>query len=163
MDNFEQNLLHDFSQKAGLSPLVQFRFINDIFFIWTGSKDSLGHFIFITQNCSKSKNMKSKIKCEIYLCTNKVHFLHVTISLKHPSHVLRNIPERQFIRLRSICSRNLDQLLNSEILCKKFRERGFHEKPLENTIKQVAKMDRNELLLEGIRENKDSKMILVNT
>ena len=33
MDNFEQNLLHDYSQKTGLSPLVWFCFIDDIFFI----------------------------------------------------------------------------------------------------------------------------------
>ena len=33
MDKFEQNLLHDYSQKTGLSPLVWFCFIDDIFFI----------------------------------------------------------------------------------------------------------------------------------
>ena len=83
MDNFEQNLLHDYSQKTGLSLLVWFRFIDDIFFIWTRNKDSLDHFISFTQNYSRSKNMKSKIKFEIHLSTNKVHFLDVTISLKH--------------------------------------------------------------------------------
>ena len=83
MDNFEQNLLRDYSQKTGLSPLVWFRFIDDIFFIWTGNEDSLHHFIFFTHNYSKAKNMKSKIKFEIHLSTNKVHFLDVTVSLKH--------------------------------------------------------------------------------
>ena len=39
MNNFEQNLLLDYSQKIGLSPLVWFRFIDDIFFIGTGNKD----------------------------------------------------------------------------------------------------------------------------
>ena len=48
--------------------------------------------------------------------------------------------------------------------CKKFRERGFHEKELKNTpIEQVAKMDRNELLQDRIRENKDPQTILVST
>ena len=37
MDNFEQNLLRHYSQKTGLSPLVYFRFIDDIVFIWTGN------------------------------------------------------------------------------------------------------------------------------
>ena len=83
MNNFEQNLLLDYSQKIGLSPLVWFRFIDDIFFIGTGNKDSLDHFISFTQNYSKSKNMKSKIKLEIQLSTNEVDFLDVTISLKH--------------------------------------------------------------------------------
>ena len=129
--------------------------------------------------------MKFKIKFGIHLSANEVHFLDVTISSKHrklrttlkptdshfyliasschPSHVLKNIPKGQFIRLRRICSRKSDYLLNSEILCKQFIERGFHEKELKKTIKQVAKMDRNELLRDQIRENKDIKTILVST
>ena len=123
MDNFEQNLLRDQSQKTGLSSLLLFRFINDIFFTRTGNKDSLNHFISLTQSYSKSKNMKSKIKFEIHLSTNEVNFLDVTIYLKHgklrttlfskrtdshfylntsschKSHVLKNMPNRQFIRL----------------------------------------------------------------
>ena len=83
MDNFEQNLLRDYCQKAGLSPLVWFRFIDDIFFVWTGKKDSIDRFISFTQNYSKSNNMKSKIKFEIHLSTNEVHFLDVTVYLKH--------------------------------------------------------------------------------
>ena len=127
MDTFEQNLLRDYSQKTGLSPLVWFRFIDDIFFIWTGNKDALDHFISFTDNYSKYKNMKFKIKFEIHLSINEVHFLDVTISLKHgklittlfnkptdshfylntsschPSHILKNIPKGQFIPLRHIC------------------------------------------------------------
>ena len=131
--------------------------------------------------------MKSKIKLEIHLSTNEVHFLDVTISLKHgklgitlfnkptdshfclntsschPSHVLKSIPKGQFIRFRYICSRKSDYLLNSEILCKQFIERGFHEKELKKTIKQVTKMDRNELLQDRIRKRKDPQTILVST
>ena len=187
MDSFEQNLLRDYSQKTGLSPLVWFRFIDDIFFIWTGNKDSLDHFISFTQNYSKSKSMKSKIKIEIHLSTNEVNFLDVTVSLNHgklrttlftkptdshfylytsschPPNVVKNISKGWFIRLRRICSQKSDYLLNSEILCKKFIECGFHEKELKKTIKQVAKMDRNELLRDRIRENKDTQTILVST
>ena len=50
MDNFEQNSLRGYPQKIALSPLEQFRFIGDTFFIWTGHKDSLDHFISFTQN-----------------------------------------------------------------------------------------------------------------
>ena len=131
--------------------------------------------------------MKSKIKFEVHLSTNEVHFFDVIISLKHgklrktlftkltdshfylstsschPSHVLKNIPNGQFVPLRRICSRKSDYLLNSEILCKQFIERGFHEKELKKTIKQVAKMDRNELLRDRIRENKDPQTTLVST
>ena len=128
MDSFEQNLLHDYSEKTGLSPLVWFRFIDDIFFTWTGNKESLDHSIFFTQNYRKSKNMKSKIKFEIHLSTNEIHFLdsffnsffktwkikdntakpadshfYLNTSSCYPSHVLKSVPKGQFIRLQHIC------------------------------------------------------------
>ena len=162
MDNFEQNLLRDYSQKTGSSLLAWVWFIDDIFFIWTGNKDLLDHFISFTQNYSKSKNMKSKIKFEIHLSVNEVHFIDVSFfktwkikdktvtkptdshfylntSSCHRSHALKNIPKWQVIQLRRICSRKLAYLLNSEILCKTFLERGFHEKELKRAIKQVTK------------------------
>ena len=79
MGSFEQNLLRDYFQKIGLLPLVWVPFIDDIFFIWTGNKDSLDHFISFTQNYM---NMKSKVKFEIYLSANNVHFFDVTVSSK---------------------------------------------------------------------------------
>ena len=42
-------------------------------------------------------------------------------------------------------------------------EHGFHKKELKKTIKQVARMDRNELLQDRIRENKDPQTILAST
>ena len=82
-DSFEQNLLYNYSQKTRLSSFVRFRFVDGIFYIWIGNKVLLDNFIFFTQNYSKSKNRKSKIKFEIHLSTNKFQFLDVTISLKH--------------------------------------------------------------------------------
>ena len=58
-------------------------FLDDIFLTWAGNMDSLDHFISHTQNESKSKNMKFKIKFEIHHATNKVRFLEVSVSLKH--------------------------------------------------------------------------------
>ena len=68
MDNFEQNLLHDYSQKTGLSPLVWFRLIDD-------NKESLDHFIFFTKNYSKAKNMKSKSNSKFISPLTKFTFL----------------------------------------------------------------------------------------
>ena len=50
--------------------------------------------------------------------------------------------------------------MNSGILYKKCIEHGFHKKELKKTIKQ---WNRNELLRDQTRENKDTQMILVNT
>ena len=53
--------------------------------------------------------------------------------------------------------------MNSEIFCKQFIERGFSEKELKKTKQQVEEMDRNELLRDRIRENKNPQTTLVNT
>ena len=58
-------------------------FSDDVFFIWTGNEDLLNHFISFTQNYNKSKNIKPKIKFEFHLSANNVHFLDVTVYLKH--------------------------------------------------------------------------------
>lgn len=81
--NFKQSLVQDSFQKIRLSPLVQFRVIDYIFFVCTVNKESLNHFISFTQNYSKSKDMDSKIKLETHLSTNQVHFFDVTVSLKY--------------------------------------------------------------------------------
>ena len=73
--NFEQNLFRGYLQKTGLLPLVWFRYIDDIFFIWSGNKDSFDHLISFTQ--------KSEIKLEMHLSFSQVHFLDVTVSYKH--------------------------------------------------------------------------------
>ena len=38
MNNFQQSLLRDYSQKTGSSPSVWFGFIDDIFLVWTGNR-----------------------------------------------------------------------------------------------------------------------------
>ena len=75
MENFEQNLLRDYSKKIRLSPFVWFRFIDDIFFTWTGNKDSVGHFISFTQNYSKSQNINLKLNLQFISSLTKFTFL----------------------------------------------------------------------------------------
>ena len=54
IENFEQNLLCGCFQNT---PLVWFRFIDDILIIWNGKIDSLD-FIFFEQSYSKFTNSK---------------------------------------------------------------------------------------------------------
>ena len=103
-----------------------------------------------------------KLRTTLFTKPTDSHF-YLNTSSCYPSRVLKNIPTEQFIWLQRIYSRKSDYLLNSEILCKKFIERGFHEKELKKTKKPVAKMDRNELLRDRIWEHKDPQTILVST
>ena len=71
-----------------------------------------------------------------------------------PSNVLKDIP---FIRLGRICSKKIDYLLNSKIMCANFIECGFYVKKWKKTRKQIAKKDRNELIWDQTQESKDSQ------
>ena len=57
MDKFERTLIDDYRKKTGLTPLVWYRYIDDIFFIWTHGNDTLDDFTNFTQNVGESINM----------------------------------------------------------------------------------------------------------
>ena len=95
--------------------------------------------------------------------TNEVHFHSITASLKHgklmitwfikltgclfylnpsschTSHVLKIYPKEQLTSWQSVCSKELDYLLNSKIMCTKFIEGSFHEKYFKNNNKASNK------------------------
>ena len=95
-------------------------FIDDIFFLWTGSPEDLD--VFFEHN-----SFHPTIKFTITSSTNQLPFLDILISLKggflktdihtkptdsntylpnspcHPCHVVNNIPYSQFLRLRQLC------------------------------------------------------------
>ena len=128
MAKFETDLIRSFHEKTGNKPLVWFRYIDDIFLIWTSGEKSLEEFISHCQTYSKANGMRSNITFEVNKSINKVNFLDVCVELKanklitslyskptdshlylnyssnHPKHVLKNLPKGQFIRIRRIRS-----------------------------------------------------------
>ena len=122
------------------------RFIDDIFFIWTDGEDSLKEFLALCQKYSETKNMKSVIKFEISPSTKTINYLDVCITLYqqtlsttvfskptdayiylnpkscHPEHIIRNIAESQFLRLRKICSDTSDYIRKSNEYFNFFRK-----------------------------------------
>jgi hypothetical protein len=185
MDNLENNMIAEYAEKTGLRPLVWFRFIDDIFFIWPHQSESLDEFIDFCQNYSKQKKMNSKISYEVNKSTKEVNFLDVKISLvdgnittslytkptdaflylntssNHPKHVKRNIPKGQFIRVRRICSQNSDFFKHCATLASFFEKRGYNKMFLERSIKEVSRITRDELLRETIKVKQDPQTIFV--
>ena len=149
MAKFEEDLLENYYSATGHRPLVWFRYIDDIFMIWTSGNKSLDEFLLFSQNFSQSRNMKSVIRFEINKSDKEVNFLDVKVGIEngsirtslfnkptdahlylnclsdHPEHVIRNIPKGQFIRIRRICSEQNDYMKSSEELSKFFVKRGF--------------------------------------
>ena len=185
MTKFETDLIESYYQSKGVRPLVWFRYIDDIFFIWSEGPEKLSDFIKYAQTFSESTNMKSKIKFEVNQSTEIVNFLDVTIKIQrgllvtslyskptdahmylntssnHPKHVIRNIPKGQFIRIRRICSDMNDYKSNSNILSEFLVKRGYDRKALTGVINDVARIKREDLLLNNQKVEKDPQTIFV--
>ena len=185
MDKFENDVLQSFREKTGLAPLVWFRYIDDIFFIWTHGEDSLDEFIEHNQNFSASQGMKSDVKFTVNKSPEKVEFLDVLVTFvngvlktnlyskptdaflylnttsSHPKHVTKNIPKGQFIRIRRICSEKSEFFTNCDKLSSFFVKRGYKQQTLQKTIREVAQIQRETLLEDKSRPKRDPQTIFV--
>ena len=166
-------MITTYYNSTGFKPLVWYRYIDDIFLIWTHGNDELEKFLLFVENYSDMKKMKSTIKFEVNKSESEVNFLDVSVNLKegslstslfckatdahlylnyssnHPKHVLDNIPKGQFIRIRRICSDMDAYNHHSQILCNFFMERGFSIKKLHEIRRDVGKMNRMDLLIDN--------------
>ncbi len=185
MDQFENAVSEEYMNKAGLRPMVWYRYIDDIFFIWTDGVESLNDFIDFIQNYSDNNKMKSSMKFESNISSTEVNFLDVKVrfnngiletdlytkptdaflylnsSSNHPKHVKSNIPKGQFIRIRRICSTKEDFFRNCRTLSSFFEKRGYQSKDLQRSVKEVANIPREKLLEDKIKVRKDPQMIFV--
>ena len=135
---------HRFNLPCSLPPGDHFPTVS-IFHVFYALQVQLHH---IRGSLLSDHTVKSRVKVNTSSC--------------HPSHVPKKIPKEQFIRLRRMFTK-IGLPVEQWNLCKRIIECRFHEKEFKKTIKQVAKMDRNELERERIRENKDPQTIIVTT
>ena len=112
------------------APLVWFRYIDDIFFIWTHDKEHLETFLqelinfnpdlkFTYESNEKEilfldlhvKLNEGKISPDLYIKSTERHqYLHLTSS--HPNYAKRSIVYSQGLRVKSMCSEKEDFLTN---------------------------------------------------
>ena len=113
----------DFLHTQHLSPLVWWRFIDDIFMIWPHRLTELYSFLEALNNFHESikftwdisqknahfldvtvsKDNDGKIETSLYTKPTDTH-LYLHYSSYHPAHQKNSIPYSQAIRLRRICS-----------------------------------------------------------
>ena len=65
MAKFEEDMITTYYNSTGFKPLVWYRYIDDIFLIWTHGNDELEKFLLFVENYSNTKKMKSIIKFEV--------------------------------------------------------------------------------------------------
>ena len=148
-------------------PEVWFRYIDDIFMIWTHGEEKLKEFLAALNSFHDTIKFTSEASRET------VNFLDVKVSLKdgvfltdlyvkptdthqflhpascHPFHCKKAIPFSQALRLNRICSEDDDFENRCEDLYDWLRERGYQHKIVEDQIKRACEFDREELLSKG--------------
>lgn len=155
--------------------LLYRRYIDDLFFIWSGSLSSLHQFLE-ELNCNTSN-----IKLTSELSENCIHFLDINIYRQgnklgtsvyfkptdsniylpiqsgHYPMWLRNIPKGQLTRVRRNCTKIEDFESQALIMKKKFVENlGYHEENLDRIIENIALIPREEFLRDGIHPPKSN-------
>ena len=164
---FLAELEEAFLQTCEFKPKAWYRYIDDIFMIWTHGEDKLKEFL------EKLNNFHKTIKFTWEWSADSVNFLDVKVSLKngvfstdlyvkptdthqflhpsscHPFHCKKAIPFSQALRLNRICSDDSAFENRCEDLYDWLRERGYKHKIVEDQIKRACKFDRNDLLTKG--------------
>lgn len=146
--------------KCKKKPLMYFRYLDDIFGIWTHSENDFTEFV---QTLNKHH---ASIQLDPVLHDFEVHFLDVTVYKGrnfldtrkldtkvffkptdthallhkrsfHPQHVFKGIYKSQLIRFKRICSNPQDELDATRTLNKTLRQRGYQRSFLRKVQKQV--------------------------
>jgi hypothetical protein len=151
----------------GIKPLLFKRYIDDIFFVWSGSKAELEKFI---------KHMNTahpflKFKANYNFDSKKVEFLDTIISISdqgrfktdlytkpgkknsllhysssHPFHILKNIPYSLALRIKRICSEAQDFMSNLDKLKADLLSRGYKKNYIKKAFEKVILIDRKSAL-----------------
>ena len=170
MSKFERSLLDAFEKKHGMRPLIWLRFIDDVFFVWSGDESSLKIFIDFCNNYATETGMQSTIRFTSSYSKTSVEFLDMIVSIKdgmictslfskpvdthtylhassfHSRSTILSLPKTQFIRLRRLCSSIADYKQHAQIFTNFFVQRGYKKQALHKQAEEVMDMSRDELL-----------------
>ena len=163
MGKLEERML----ASAPCRPWIWWRYIDDIFFIWTSDEESLTRFI------DHMNSFHRTIKFTSEYSTTETHFLDVVIRKEennglttdlfvkptdkhqylhstscHPRHCKTSIAYSQALRLRRICSNDSDFLRHSQVLKTHLVSRGHSSRAVHQAIKKVKSMPRLSVLSE---------------
>ena len=151
MDEIETN----FIQNQEFQPVVWFRYIDDVFFIWIHGPDKLVSFMteftyesnkknitFLELNVSLSGN---KLPADLHIkSTDKHQYLHYTSA--HPVHTKHAIIYRQALRMSRICSYKTDFEKHLVDMNSWFQARGYPSDLVQketNKVKFSSNRDKN--------------------
>ncbi len=149
-----------------IQPLIWYRFIDDIFSVFTCSREEVQSFI-------DDLNERTGLEFTATISDTKVDFLDTTVKIDdnrklyttlytkptdthdyllyssaHPKHCKNATPFSQLLRVRKICKHDTDFLVNAEMVLGNFHRRGYPLETLKTAWNAVKGLDRNLLLVE---------------
>ena len=152
---FMDNLETDFLNTQEYLPLVWYRYIDDIFFIWTHGEEKLKFFrddlnkyhpnINFTHHSNKEcinfldltvSLLNNKVSTDLYIKpTDRHQYLHCSSS--HPDHTKKSIVYSQTLRLNRICSVEADFVRHKKEMKSWFLKRGYPENIINREMEKV--------------------------
>ena len=147
-----------------LQPLLYVRYIDDVFMIWQHGESELNNFVSHLNSCvdtikfTMEFSMKSisfldtrvinkggKLYTDLYTKPTDTHD-YLMYSSAHPQRCKDSIPYSQFLRVRRICSRDVDYRKNVMILSMHFLRRQYPQKLLLKAAALTMEKERSLLL-----------------
>ena len=153
--HLDHKAMHGFRIK----PILFFRFLDDIFFIWPGTKDDLKEYgdflntiipgIKITLNSSdkeinfldttiykQTENGVTSLQSKVYFKPTDTHQLLHNESF-HPKHTSKSVLRSQLIRFKRISSTKMDYSETCKILFKSLKDRGYSRTQMRKAEKEI--------------------------
>ena len=178
---FMGKLEQDFLTTQPLQPLTWWRYIDDVFMVWTHGELGLNNFIrdlnnhhptikFTTHWSSARVEfldtqvsvVNGNIKTDLHIKPTATHqYLHATSC--HPHHNKSFIPYSQALRLRRICSDDSDLQIRIEKLQFYLEQRGYKKEALTPQLERVRAKPREDCLLPTAKKQQDPQIPLVVT
>ena len=173
MGDFENKFIYTHPIK----PLLWLRYIDDIFAIFNEDEDTVKQFVSDINTCHHSIKFTSEIS------RTHIHFLDTTVHLSetgevhtdlyskptdshnylrydsaHPHHLKKGIPYSQFLRVRRICTHNVDFDRHARTLGQHFERRGYPTSIISEAYTRARALDRNALLTPDPDKTKPSSL-----
>ncbi|CAJ0931890.1 unnamed protein product [Ranitomeya imitator] len=144
--------------------LYWFRFIDDIFFIWAGSREGCEDFlrmlndnvynIYLTFEISLSTvgfldlrliRQNDIIYTDLFRKNTAANGL-LDFKSFHPHHLKKNLPTGQFHRIRRNCTLQSDFCSQAKALSTRLQARGYPRSIIKNALQQTKSIPRTQLL-----------------
>ena len=182
MGDLEDEIIQGYHKK----PLVWYRYIDDIFFIWTHGREELDKFleyanrnrhgmVFETSDESISCKQVPFLDVLVILRDGILHtdlytkptdkFQYLNFKSCHPFHQKSNLPYALALRIRRICSNVDDFKQHCNTLTQHLRKRGYKLGLIKDGIRKAAERSRDDVLKPSDKDNvqKDERVIFSTT